>query len=101
MVDLISKLTKNAKLKKWFKNENNLIGFCSAISSCYSELEDISGQEFLEKIEVYEKAFDYFDVSKIKVRTYRRRSLNYYFKNFKNFKEYSETNLITEISQYL
>ncbi|MCP4347220.1 MAG: hypothetical protein GY795_17040 [Desulfobacterales bacterium] len=101
VVDLISRFSENNELKKWFKNENNLIGFCSAITESFSIIERLSIDEFLDCVRVYEKSFAYFDVSKIKVRIYRRKSLNHFIQHFRELKDYSETDLTEEISQYI
>lgn len=100
VINLVAKLSKdNNYLRKWFQNVNNIIGFCSAISFSFKKLNKISAKEFEKQIRTFETAFEYFDVSKIRVGDIRRKTLNYFVKNYDEVKNLSESSLIDIISQ--
>ncbi len=100
VIDLVAKFSKdNGYLKKWFQNVNNIIGFCSAISFSYKKLYKVSAKEFERQIKTFETAFEYFDVSKIRVGDIRRKTLNYFIKKHDEVKDLSDTSLIDILSQ--
>lgn len=101
IVELIEIFTQRDNLKKWFKNVNNLIGFSSAADYHFSLLKSMKKREFEKLIETYEDAFNYFDVSKIKVGLMRRKTLNYLFKHLDKFIDADDSELIDEFSQIL
>lgn len=102
IVDLIEKFsTTNSSNKKWFKNINNLIGFCSSAAESYGLIKKLHPSEFKAYIERVEEAFDYFDVSKIKVGTVRRRIFSQFFKDFSTLSEADTTELVDEFSSII
>lgn len=100
IIDLIDLFTiKNNSLKKWFQNVNNLIGFAAGISNTYKFISRLSSDEFYDHVLVFEKAFEYFDVSKIRVGDVRRKTLNYFINHFEELGDVEETDLIDALSQ--
>jgi hypothetical protein len=100
VIDLIGKLTKtNTYLKKWYQNENNIIGFCSSITQSYKAITKTNIQDFEKQIKTFEAAFEYFDVSKIRVGDVRRKTLAYFIKKYDELKELSDRGLIDILSQ--
>lgn len=100
VIDLIGKITETNKyLKKWYQNENNIIGFCSSISYSYKTINRTNVQDFEKQIRTFESAFEYFDVSKIRVGDVRRKTLSYFIKKNKDLKELSVNELIDILSQ--
>jgi len=100
IIDLIFKFTKkNQYLNRWFRNANNVIGFCSAISDSYEFVKKTSVAEFEKSIKMYEAAFEYFDVSKIRVGDIRRKSLNLFIKKYEELSKLSSIDLIDIFSQ--
>jgi hypothetical protein len=100
VIDLIDAFTiKNTPLKKWFQNVNNLIGFSAGISKTFDIISELSGDEFYEHVLIFEQAFAYFDVSKIRVGDIRRKTLNYFINHFEEVGDFEETDLIDALSQ--
>ncbi|TSD67622.1 hypothetical protein FFF34_009615 [Inquilinus sp. KBS0705] len=100
IIDLIDNFTnKNNYLKKWFQNVNNLLGFSAAISKSYDIVVKLSDNEFEQHVKIYETAFEYFDVSKIRVGDIRRKTVYYYIKHFEDLFELNDTTLIDVLSQ--
>lgn len=99
VIDLIGKLSEKVYIKKWFQNVNNLIGFASSIGYSYKSIDRASTEKFQAQIQTYENAFQYFDVSKIRVGDVRRKTVHYFIRNFDDVKKLSESSLIDRLSQ--
>jgi hypothetical protein len=100
VIDLIDRFTiKNNYLRKWFQNVNNLIGFSSAVATSYNSISVLTDNQFEGQIHVFEKAFEYFDVSKIRVGDVRRKTVSYFIRNFKTLENQDESALIDVLSQ--
>ncbi|RYU85905.1 hypothetical protein EWM62_18895 [Mucilaginibacter terrigena] len=100
VIDLIDRFTiTNPYIKKWFQNVNNLIGFSSAISNSFQSIFKLEGIEFDQHIRIFEKAFEYFDVSKIRVGDIRRKTLSYFIRNFEELRDLDDINLVDVLSQ--
>lgn len=83
VMSLISKFCNaSPRIETWFKVNNNLIGFASAIRSSYSSVSAKCPQEFEVFIEEFEQAFRSFDVSKIKLGRARRMAVAYVIGKF-------------------
>lgn len=99
VVDLIEKFTNDSNAnKRWFKNINNLIGFCSTAAEAYDHIKNLDADSFAEETDRIETAFEYFDVSKIKVGTVRRKIVSHFFGNFEKFRSVDTTELVDEFS---
>jgi hypothetical protein len=100
IIDLIDRFTiQNQYIKKWFQNVNNLIGFSAGISNSYPLFQALTSDDFHNHILIFEKSFAYFDVSKIRVGDIRRKTVNYFIKNFKELSNSDESILIDVLSQ--
>jgi hypothetical protein len=99
VVEEIKRLSNNEKNLKWFKNANNLIGFCVGIKKSFEQIKSIDINEFERSLENFEKAFTSFNISKIKVSRQRRANANYFIQNFNELKDSSENDLIDILSQ--
>lgn len=87
VIYLISKFSQEPDIQKWFKNENNLIGFSVAMRNedIFNTIQTFNQSEFKETIDFFEAIFKCIDVSKIRVSTYRRRMSYYYFSELNLF----------------
>jgi hypothetical protein len=99
IVDEIQRLSVSDRNLKWFKNANNLIGFCVGIRNSFNIIKDISVQEFERSIEGFEKAFSSFNISKIKVSRQRRTNANHFISRYNELNGASENELVDVLSQ--
>jgi hypothetical protein len=99
IISLIEGFTEDAELLKWFKQTNNMIGFCAAISQTYDVLKHESIADFKTSIGRFESALEEFDISKIKLGHLRRLTVNYFILKYHNLKELSITQFKESISQ--
>lgn len=99
VVNLINRLSLNEKNYKWFKNSNNLIGFCVGVKSSYDLLKDINPEDFEESTKKYEQAFGSFNYSKIKIGRIRRLLADYFIKNYSNLSNLDVLELVDTLSQ--
>lgn len=99
VIDIVGKHCEATTIRKWFETQNNLIGFSAGISVSYEQMKNISSEEFEEAIDLFERAFEYLDVSKIKLGMARRKAVQHYIENFNDLRILSENKLINEISQ--
>jgi hypothetical protein len=82
LIKEIARLIEDEYLLKWFKNLNNLLGFCVGAKSCISKIRKTSISDFKDSIKTFEEAFAHLDVSKIKLSRERRKLSEYLFHNF-------------------
>jgi len=100
VVDLIDHFTRNhSHLKKWFQNVNNLIGFCSGVEFSFNIINKFDDELFYQHVQIFEKAFAYFDVSKIRVGDVRKKTVGYFIKHFNEIQGNDEVELIDILSQ--
>jgi len=81
LVNLIARFTSDEQTRKWFQNENNLIGFCVGIKHSINLVESMDNDQFRNTIKLFDQAFSNADVSKIKVGLYRRRCVHTFFQH--------------------
>ncbi|MNP54193.1 hypothetical protein D3C76_1487280 [compost metagenome] len=93
MLKLLDKLCVNSEVKKWFKVNNNLIGFSVAIKKVYEEVSEVEPDRFEEVIAVFEEGFDAINASKVNLGKYRRQLSKEFFENFVEFSEYDAEEL--------
>lgn len=99
VVSEIQRLSELDKNLKWFKNGNNLIGFCVGIRKSFEIIKKTTSTDFERSIENFEKAFSSFNISKIKVSRQRRTNANYFIGNYNDLSKASENELIDVLSQ--
>lgn len=99
VVEEIKRLSKSEKSLKWFRNGNNLIGFCVGVKKAFEIIKSTKIDDFEKSLENFEKAFTSFNISKIKVSRQRRANANYFIQNYDELKNSSENDLIDVLSQ--
>jgi hypothetical protein len=98
VLTLIERFLDDGELRKWFKNVNNLIGFCSAIRKSYADVNQCSNEQFSEIIEEFEKAFSSFSISKIRLGQARRNAVNYFMSNFERLQGFNNLEMMEKIA---
>ncbi|UOQ78674.1 hypothetical protein MUN84_09140 [Hymenobacter sp. 5516J-16] len=99
IVSYINFITKEEEIFRWFKNVNNLIGFCVGIRKSFNEMNFLTTDNFKDSILLFEEAFSNFNFSKIKVGRIRRNLVSYYIANYSNLKNFDVLNLVDTLSQ--
>lgn len=98
VISLISKFSVSINVRKWFQNENNLIGFSVAARNreCFDMLNNMDEETFEYTTIQFENAFEAIDKSKIRVGTYRRKVAAFFFENIKTIqeKDYEDSELL-------
>ncbi|HRH49860.1 MAG TPA: hypothetical protein PLP23_13985 [Panacibacter sp.] len=84
---------------KWFKQPNNLIGFCAGIGKSYNTIKVETKESFKEMLEKFELSFESFDISKIKLGHLRRLTVQYFISKYDVMKPYSQPEIEDSISQ--
>ncbi len=78
----IARFIEDDFLLKWFKNLNNLLGFCVGSKNSFSKIQKTSISDFRNTIKTFEEAFAHLDVSKIKLSRERRKLTEYLFEKY-------------------
>lgn len=99
VVGLINRFSTNEKIFKWFKNANNLIGFCVGIKSNYQVINETQTESFNDSVRLFEQAFESFNFSKIKVGRIRRNLVSYFIKNYSELSDIDVLDLVDTLSQ--
>lgn len=99
VMELVGQFIEDDYLLKWFKQSNNMIGFCSGISKSFELVKKENNSDFRERIEKFEKSFETFDISKIKLGYLRRLTVNYYISKYSLLKECTLSELEDKLSQ--
>ncbi|TGE29238.1 hypothetical protein [Hymenobacter metallicola] len=98
VITVINNLSSDEYLLKWFKQTNNMIGFCSGISKSFDAIEGEAVDDFKNNIKKFEEAFEGFDISKIKLGHLRRLTVNHFILKYAAFKEMSTLELREQLS---
>lgn len=98
-LELISKLCSDIKVKKWMKISNNLIGFCVGIKISYNDISNISPEEFLESIDLFDEAFKGINPSKVNLGKFRRMLSKEFIENYTNYSKMDEIELIEQFME--
>lgn len=98
IVALIDKLCDESEIMDWFKVNNNFIGFSVGIRKSFDQVKEVEIGGFLRSIQVFDKAFAGFNVSKLKVGLQRRKLVAYFIENFSRFSAMDENDMIDELS---
>lgn len=94
VLEIVDALCENDDVLKWFKIDNNLVGFCVGIKNTFSYIEKVNSTEFSDIINVFESAFDGFETSKLNVGRYRRELVSDYISSIEKFIDYDEAQLL-------
>ena len=75
VINLIAKYSQRDNVKKWFQNENNLIGFSVAMRNLhiFKLIKSFDIDEFNDLILLFERIFSNADVSQVRVGSLRRK----------------------------
>lgn len=101
IISYVSSCMEDEYLKNWFKTPNNFIGFSAAMSNKFDSIHNISHDELVDSILLFEKAFSSIDVSKIKLGMARRRMVKYFFENYEKMSVMDNNRLLDKISMEL
>ena len=99
VIEKIEVFIEEDYLLKWFKQPNNLIGFCAGIGKSYSVIKDETKEAFKEMIENFELSFQSFDISKIKLGHLRRLTVQYFISKYETMKSLSQPEIEDSLSQ--
>ena len=99
VIEKIEAFIEEDFLLKWFKQPNNLIGFCAGIGKSYPSIKDETKENFKEMIENFELSFQSFDISKIKLGHLRRLTVQYFISKYENMKSLSQPEIEDSLSQ--
>lgn len=103
-VDIIKKINELSQItqnKKWFDNNNNLIGFCVGIKTSHEILNKITPIAFGESIENFENTFKALNFSSIKLSKERRTLSKYFIANFSELSAMDEYELLDNFNEYV
>ena len=87
-LSLVDKLCINPEIKKWFRLDNNLIGFAAIDKAIFELLKEASIDDFLNLISNFEEGFSIINKSKIKVGQTRRELVQCYFNDYNKVKDF-------------
>lgn len=96
VMGMVGKLSAIKDIDKWFKINNNLIGFCASIRFSFNVIQELSSAEFQEYLDIFEAAFKAFNVAKIRLGRARRKAVAYAIKRLADGIP-SETELMDEL----
>jgi hypothetical protein len=99
IIQLINKIAMDDRVYRWLKNGNNLIGFCVGAKISFTDLSNLTVETIRESLNNFEKAFNSFNYSQIKVGKYRRTLSKHFIQNIMRMKDMRELELIDELSQ--
>lgn len=102
VVGLIAEFCNGStRLETWFKVNNNLIGFASAIRSSFLSLKQKTADDFEYFVDNFEKAFRSFDVSKIKLGRARRMAVSYVISKYEELSASSVADLTERLTSVI
>jgi len=101
IISYVSSCMGDEYLKNWFRTPNNFIGFSAAMSNKFDAIQNISRDELVDSILLFENAFSSIDVSKIKLGMARRRMVKYFFENYEKMSVMDSNRLLDKISMEL
>lgn len=93
VLSLIDALSLDNSAKKWFKINNNLIGFCVGVKKSYETLDDLRASDFAESLDLFEEAFDAINASKVNLGKYRRQLSCEFVRNYTELSGFDEDDL--------
>ena len=100
VLKLIDDYCAGEEARKWFKVNNNLIGFCVAIKKSYNDFVDVNLDEFEESLEVFEAGFDAINSSKVNLGKYRRLLSKEFFENYEELSSLGEEDLTEYFAEF-
>lgn len=98
IITFVTKLCVESEVLKWFKNNNNFIGFAVGIRKSFSEIKSSKPKDFLQSIKIFEGAFSSFNVSKVKVGMLRRKLVKHFIEDYLSFVKMDENDALEALS---
>lgn len=98
IIAYVDELCNSPELLEWFKVNNNFIGFAVGVRKSFNQVKLVKKDELSRSIQVFEKAFSAFDVSKVKVGLQRRKLVSYFIENYTRFSEMDENDMLDALS---
>lgn len=98
IISFVNVLCDNPGVLEWFRVKNNFIGFAVGVRRSYDQIKDITSEEFLFAKDIFEKAFSSFNLSKIKLGLFRRKSVAYFIENLISFMKMDENEALATLS---
>lgn len=95
----IERLYDQAETRDWIMGQNNIIGFCAGARKSVQKIAELSNDELVQSIAVFESAFSGINVSKIKLGNARRKAVKHFFENIKRMVRLDNDEMLDEISQ--
>jgi hypothetical protein len=95
----IDMLCEDPDLLAWFKVNNNLIGFAVGIRKSFAYLMTIPREDFKITVQVFEKAFSAFDVSKVKLGEHRRKLVAHFIGVYDRLSGMDENEILDSLSE--
>jgi len=96
---ILDLMSENEISNKWFKDSNNLIGFCSGIAkgNSYKDIMQFS-KSFVGLINNLETSIKILDISKVKLSKMRRKYTKYIIENYSEVMVMEEYDLLDKLS---
>ncbi|TPW24270.1 hypothetical protein FH712_09960 [Marinobacter nauticus] len=94
IISEVDRLSADTANKKWFKINNNLIGFCVGIKKSFKDLSRIEPQEFSESLDLFETGFDAINASKVNLGKYRRQLSREFIENYTELSGMDEDEIV-------
>ncbi len=94
IIQQVDRLCADSANKKWFKVNNNLIGFSVGIKKSYETLIGINPKEFSESLDLFEAGFDAINASKVNLGKYRRQLSKEFIENYSELSQMDEDELV-------
>lgn len=101
VLNLVESFCKSPESKAWFKQPNNLIGFCVASLKGYPQLSKLTSKSFLESKNLFEESFEGLDKSKIKLGSVRKRMVKAFYERLNHFSNLSSLEILEEFASML
>ena len=101
VIDLVSKFINEPYLRDWFEVPNNLIGFTAGISKSYYDLYNETVDGMVTSVELFERSFKYFDISKFKIGLARRKAVKFFIEKYFSVKTIELPTLTDKLSEVI
>lgn len=90
----IDRFCEQPDCKRWFKVNNNLIGFSVGVKKSYEYVKEMSPDELAEAVKKFDSAFEAVNPSKVNLGRYRRELARDFIADIENLRLADEENLI-------
>lgn len=101
ILNLVNKFCENKYSKEWITLSNNIIGFCVGARENYDYINSLTNEQINEYLDLFEAAFSYIDVSKVKLGTVRRECVAFFISKISNDFNSDEYDLADKFSKVI